>query len=242
MKTGLIRQPAGLGDIFFTQKIARILLNSKRADSIIWPVIKEYDYLSDYMVNDSVTFISEKEVFPFKEVYESNQLQIIENDNVLYIPLQHADMMIPNLSVMQVKYALCGLEYNDWKNYFSFKRNYEREKTLKDYLKLGDEPYNLVNVNFGSKDYSYLNNKRKGIDINNGYRTIEAGYFGFDNIFDWLGVLEGAVEVHTVDTVWCYLAEKLNLKNLTVYSRKPGNAEFFKYVEGIFSPNWKYVL
>jgi len=69
MKTCLIRQPAGLGDIFFTQKIAKLSLDSNRVDRVTWPVISEYSYLTEYMINDKVTFISEKESFPFKEFY-----------------------------------------------------------------------------------------------------------------------------------------------------------------------------
>lgn len=238
MKTGLIRQPAGLGDIFFTQKIARILLETGAVDQIIWPVIEEYKYLSDYLINPKITFVNEKEPFPFKEIY-NNIPTIINNKELLYIPLQYADRYTRGLPVMQAKYTYAGVcDYTEWENFFEFKRDYTREKYLADILNI-KEPYVLVNKNFGSKDYAHLNNKRTIPEITS---QIFIEYKGFDNIFDWTGLLENAEEIHTVDTVWCYLLKKLNLKKVTVYSRMPGNSSFFKYTEDIFDKDWTYVL
>ena len=65
---------------------------------------------------------------------------------------------------------------------------------------------------------------------------------GFDNIFDWVGLVEKAKEIHTVDTVWCYLLYNMGIKNVTVYSRDPGNQNFFNYAKELFDKNWTYVL
>jgi len=66
-------------------------------------------------------------------------------------------------------------------------------------------------------------------------------YLEFDNIFDWVGLLERADDIHTVDTVWCYFMEKLDIKKATVYSRNR-NPRFFRYVQGIFNSDWTYIL
>jgi hypothetical protein len=102
------------------------------------------------------------------------------------------------------------------------------------------EPFNLINRNFGSKNYTYLNNKI-AIELNNGFKNIVMEYLDFDNIFDWVGLMERAWEIHTVDTAWCYLLEKIGKKRVTVYSRMR-DASFFNYVKGIFNPEWTYVL
>jgi hypothetical protein len=139
---------------------------------------------------------------------------------------------------MQAKYAFLNMPFSDWENYLEIKRNYDREKILEDHLK-PVTPYVLVNHNFGSINYRYLNNKRA---IDSKKNSITMDYLGFDNIFDWIGMIERAEEIHTVDTVWCYLLHKMGIKNVTVYSRDPGNENFFRYAREIFNKNWIYIL
>ena len=233
----IIRQPAGLGDIIFTQKIAQTIIKENLASRIIWPVIKEYTYITSYMESEEITYINENEFFPYKKTYLSNPKQIIDTKDLLYIPLQAADSIIRDCPIMQAKYKLCNIDYHDWKDYFHFKRNKERESFLENYLNI-KEPFTLVNNNFGSKDYAYLKNNR-GISIEGNCIYME--YLDFDNIFDWVGILEKADDIHTVDTVWCYFMEKLGIEKATVYSRNH-DPNFFKYVVGIFNPKWVYIL
>lgn len=242
MKICIIRQPAGLGDIFFTQKIAHDVLENKKADLILWPVIKEYAYLSNYLVEDKVFFFNEEECFPFKNTYLSDAKEIIDiKSELLYIPLQSADQVVIDVPVMQAKYKFYGLDYSNWKDRFNFNRDLSREQKLVEYLSLDlNEPFNLINRNFGSKNYAHLNNSVP-IQVNNGFKNIEMEYLDFDNVFDWIGLMGRAVEIHTVDTVWCYLLAKLGIKNVTVYSRMK-NPSFFSYVNGVFDPDWKYIL
>jgi hypothetical protein len=241
IKTCLIRQPAGLGDIFFTQKIAKEILNNKKADRVIWPVIKEYSYLSEYLLGENISYINEIDSFPFKDVYQTDPQCVIDRSELLYLPVQHADRFISTCPVMQAKYKFLDISYHDWKDFFEFKRNPEREKYLIEYLNMDfEKPFNLVNNSFGSKNYSYLNN-RISIKIENEYKNVVMDYLNFDNIFDWIGLIDKATEIHTVDTVWCYLLEKLGKQNVTVYSRNK-NEKFFNYVKGIFNPEWTYIL
>lgn len=237
-KICLIKQPAGLGDIFFAQKIAKIILQNKLADKVIWPVIKEYTYLSDYLIDEKIEYLNQENNFPHKNIYMSHNKEIINNDELLYIPLQTADSVIRDCPILQAKYKFYGLDYHDWVNYFDFKRDKERENHLENYLKIKG-PYILINNNYGSKDYAYLKNNR-GITLKKD-NCVYMTYFGFDNVFDWIGIIEQASEIHTVDTVWCYLMNKMGIKNVTVYSRKP-DPYFFRYVEGIFDPDWTYKL
>ena len=241
MKTCIIRQPAGLGDIFFIQKIAKNLLNIGRSDQIIWPVIREYNYLKDYMIGENILYVNEEESFPFKDVYMKDPQEIIDTPELLYLPIQHADRFIDNCPIMQRKYKFVNIPYDDWKKFFDYKRNFDRENYLISYLNLNiDEPFNLINSNFGSKNYAYLKHKID-IKINNGFRNIVMEYLDFDNIFDWTGILEKAFEIHTVDTAWCYLLEKMGKQKVTVYSRIK-NENFFSYVRGIFNMEWIYIL
>ena len=241
MKTCLIRQPAGLGDIFFTQKIAKTVLKKKLADKIIWPVIKEYGYISNYLITPQIQYIVETEKFLYKQTYENSNPKILNTSELLYIPLQHADQTIKNCPIMQTKYKFCGnIDYKDWKNYFEFKRNIYREQELIKSLNINNEPFNLINCNYGSKNLKNLNCRRE-IKVNNNYKNIYMEYKENDNIFDWIGVFEMAKEIHTVDTVLCYLLEKMNMKNVILYSRTT-DTNFFKYTDDIFNVDWKRIL
>ena len=243
MKICLIRQPAGLGDIFFTQKIAKKILKNKESDKIIWPVIKEYEYLANYMFKDNITFINEQNSFPFKEIYLADPHYIINNSDLLYIPLQRAQH--ENCHAMLAKYKFIDLPYEDWQYYFEFERNFEREKYLEKYLEKIqgldiNKSFNLINDSFGSKNTN-RDNKISIQPIKNNHKIIKMDYLDFDNVFDWIGLMDKATEIHTVDTVWCFLLKQMNKKNVTVYSRIK-NASFFSYAFKLFDPEWSYVL
>ena len=242
MSTCLIRQPAGLGDIFFTQKIAKNMLDKKICDQVIWPVISQYNYLNDYIGSGNISFIDETNDFPYKNIYTSSGNTILKTNEYIYVPLQHADQHYANEKVMQVKYKFCGnISYDNWEDYFEIKRNYEREKYLIDYLGVNlDEPFILSNNNFGSKNYKHLNNKRE-FDLPKGIKIINMEYLSFDNFFDWMPIFEKAKEIHTVDTAICYLLHKMKINNVTVYSRTK-DPNFFSYVDDIFNKEWRYIL
>ena len=66
-KICLIRQPAGIGDIFFLQKIAKHYISE--GYEILWPVISEFNYIKDYIKVNGITFVNEQDSFPYKNVY-----------------------------------------------------------------------------------------------------------------------------------------------------------------------------
>jgi len=241
-KICLIKQPAGIGDIFFAQKIAK-KIKEKHDCRIIWPVIKQFDYIKDYMDSD-IEYPTEEEDFPFKYLYENNHSNIISNDELIYLPLFKAGEHFrgTGISPVMAKYKLVNLEYNDWSSYFNFKRNKEREDYLfYDVLKIkDDEKYNFVNSNFASPpDVQKIDN----IKIDNDYRTVEMKFFDFDNLFDWCKVLENATEIHTIQTSIQYMMEVMILKaKKKVIYQRPNWGNNFDYIEGLFEAHdWEYI-
>ena len=91
MKPCLIRQPAGLGDILFTQKIAKLLLSQGRCNSVVWPLVSQYDYIEPYIGTPGIKYVNENVDFEFKELYNSHINTLHETEDVLYVPLQYAD-------------------------------------------------------------------------------------------------------------------------------------------------------
>jgi hypothetical protein len=239
IKTILIKQPAGLGDIFFCQKIAYALYDKYKCN-IIWPVIPEFIWIKEYIQVPFIQFVDIESNFLFKEAFDNiNDVSYIFSlQDCLIIPLQRADWTIPG-SVMEAKYKLIGLEFDDWVNYFTIKRNLERENNL--YFNIlglkEDEEYVFVNKNFASPP-----NTKKITNINypDNKKIIEMQFIPGDNIFDWLKVIENASEIYTVETSICYFIEKLNCKSkqINLYSRdkKPN----FDYIKNIFNKNYIY--
>ena len=136
-KVCVIKQPAGIGDIFFCQKIAQSVLSGTDCTKVIWPVASTYSYLKDYMIADNVEFVDENSDFDYKNVYNTNSIYMVNNDQFLFVPLQTADYVQKTskrhnnpLGHGHMKYDFCGVDYDDWKEYFNFSRNEEREDAL----------------------------------------------------------------------------------------------------------------
>ena len=241
-KICLIRQPAGLGDIFYLQKIAHEILT--HGYKIVWPVQDNFLYITQYIRTPYINFYSEVEDFPFKNIYLSNPMEIIKTDNFRYIPFQHADRMTDtsNSMLLDIKYKLVNSDFNGWADYFNFKRNFGREDMLFYHiLGLADsEDYILVNKNFGSPP----NTKQiTNINISSELKIVNMDFYGLDVIFDWCKVIENAKEIHTVDTSICYIMEKLNLKtpSVNLYCRFNKNDKNYNYLNNVVSKT-KYSL
>src|SRR4030065_2660848 len=146
-KICLIRQSAGLGDIFFCQKIG--CYYKDRGYEIVWPVIKEFTWLSDYL--DNFDYCSVDSDFIHKDSYtDLNNKAITDNDAFIFIPL-HGHYLLDS-SVMISKYRFVNIDHRDWANYFNFKRNINKENILfYDILRLNDDSeYNFVNKIYAS--------------------------------------------------------------------------------------------
>jgi len=248
MKTCIIKQPAGIGDIFFCQKIAKEIQDSTEYKKIIWPVASTYSYLKDYIIAQDVEFIDESLDFPYKDVYNSGSLYMIETDEYLFVPLQTSDYVQKTskrhnnpLGHGHMKYDFCNIEYLDWKKYFNFNRNQDRENSLIKKLNLDiTKPFNLINNNCGT----YPNfNKRSDLIPNNDYQNIYMDFIKGVNLFDWVKVFENAEEIHTVETSVYYILEKLGLEKVYIYAKPtPQNrSNDFSYMKDHCNKNWNYI-
>ena len=245
MKVGLIRQPAGVGDIFFTQKIAKKLLSTNRCNKILWPVSKQYDYIGEYLIDKDIEFVCEDDQFEYKEVYNSPINTLYETEELLYVPLQHADQTIvlpDHRAHGHIKYKFCNLSYDNWKEYFNLQRNLDRENKLVDRLNIDiNDKYNLINPNYGT----YPGFKtRADIQPTNNYKNVYMSFIKDIHLFDWLKIAENAQEIHTMETSVCFLLEKINLTNVFVYSKYTvgsWNKDNFGYIKDNYSKDWNFV-
>ena len=233
-KICLIRQPAGIGDIFFLQKIAKHYLSL--GYEILWPVISQFSYIKNYIKVDGITFVDENDSFPHKNIYMqgySTPTQI--SDSLLYLPIQNFDRNYLNQSVMYSKYKLLGIDYHDWSNYFEFERNIEKEEQLIDLLNIRGTEYNFVNRQYGSPP-----NTQDCPHMGNYENSVEMRYIDGYTIFDWIGVILNAKHIYTAETSLLYILTKLNLNNITVYSKH--NPPNYFHVSELFPKNWTYTL
>jgi len=246
MKICLIRQPAGLGDILFTYKIAKKIIESNKADIVYWPVITEYAYLNEYLIDEKIIFVDVNTNFPFKSIYDEDTRNIVNTEDLLYVPLQRADQIVPfNPETcnyfMYCKYELIGLDYSDWYAFVNITRNIKNEQRLLEYFNYPSD-YTLVNKTVGAPP-----NDRKITTIPDLINSIEMKIKPTFNFFDWCVLFKNAKEIHTVETSLCYLLTLFSCKNVTVYSRHmPGDVFYqihkdFKYIKNIYPKTWKYI-
>ena len=222
-KICLIRQPAGIGDIFFCQKIAHHY-NDLGYD-VVWPVDDVYSFLNDYMGTDKIKFISQSEIPHF-------DMEII---------LDGAHHKFPGKQIMTSKYFKYNIDHNDWEKYFNFKRNYKKEKVLFDQL-TNNEPYIFVNKKYGTPPNYSINNSVTNTIIDKSLRIVELDLLDNFTIFDWSTIFENAEEIHTIDTSINYIFDKLKLKTdkIFVYPRL-GNQTIFE-LDGLFKTNFEWIL
>jgi hypothetical protein len=217
-KICLINQAAGLGDILLCQKIAAHVIDL--GYKVVWPVVDQYNYISEYIQTPDIIFCSVKDDFIGKETYEKNGIEFIQTDNFLYLPINNADRVISSKSMLYAKYDYCQLSPDKWQNYFEIKRNYSREEKLINHFNITPgEKYNVVNKTFATPPNTITNHS---IHPKNDYRIINMEILGWDRIFDWMGILENAEEIHTVDTSLTLILTKLNVKNVHIYERTNG--------------------
>lgn len=240
VKKIIIRQPAGIGDIFFTQKIAYVLHETYNVD-IIWPVIPEFIWIKNYIDIPFIKFISWDEDFEGKDILLNNDVPYIFTlQDYLIVPLQRADWNYPGISVMDAKYKLVDLDFEDWSDYFKFDRNTEKENQLYyDVLGLTDKSeYVFINKQFGSPPDTQI---CKYISLDKFSHYIEMRYIDGFTLFDWCKVIENAKEIHTVETSINYIIDKINPKGkLEMYSKHtPPN---YSQVKHLFKSNWNYNL
>jgi len=245
MKLALFRQPAGLGDILFTLKIAFKVNEKYNPGQIVWPVCKEYIDLCSYLeVPNNFYFISDQVNFPGREIYDTFTTSIVYQPDFIYVPLQFASEGVYGhfdfKENLYSKYKFVGLNYNDWSSYIKIKRNYDKEDQLYA-LKVKQKPYILVNRNYGTVPV-----KREDIAVNSDKAVVELEYVEGYNLFDWIKIIEEADEVHTLQTSLAYILEVLKKQKVYIYHRTKNANDIknnpientFYYCQKFHNPNW----
>ena len=118
MKKLFIKQPAGLGDICFLQKLAT-QEQKKHGYEVWWPVAPVYSHLPQYITN--FNYPSTEDNFPFKEAYFECPLNSqIETEDFKIICTDGAGGAN---GLMKAKYELADCLWHNWQDFFSFQRN-----------------------------------------------------------------------------------------------------------------------
>lgn len=205
-KICLIKQPAGIGDIFYLQKFAKLIISS--GYKIIWPIEKKLLWIRDYIKEPMIEFISIESQFPNKEWFNSGRFSF-QSENFLY--LSPDGLQFPGKRIMESKYLLISQDDHDWYDYFQFERNIEKEEDLY-YNVLGlkdDSEYVFLNKYANTKNIKYNGLDDLTFDLPTIELEIKEGF----TLFDWCKVFENATEIHTVHTSLNYVIDKLDIKS-----------------------------
>lgn len=110
-------------------------------------------------------------------------------------------------SWVEAFYAALGIEYNIRHTKWFYQRNYELEKNTFDYLKISPD-----------EDYIFCCPRGLNLKIPSNKKIVTASK-NF-SIFDWIGVIEKASEIHTADTSWFHLIKQMRLNNIPKFYHK----------------------
>jgi hypothetical protein len=203
MKTALIKQPIGIGDVFYLQKFAYII--KSKGYNIIWPLREDILWIANYI--SGIDFCSLNDNFFGIDAYYSGHY-ILDRHDLLF--LSPDGFRVPGRRIMESKYLLINESDHDWFDYFIYSRNKEKEDELYyDVLNLKDE-----------EEFIFVN-KMASVDVRKSdvlddliFDTpiIELQLLDGFSMIDWCKVLENAKEIHTVHTGINYLIDTLPTK------------------------------
>lgn len=244
MKNCLIYQPCGLGDIIWLQPIVDKFI--KLGYTVHFPVIDlYYEMLKNQLCKNNLIWHKETDDFPFKNFYGTQK--VMEDQNNLYLPLSFANYYLNNCSTMISKYYFTNTPVTNWHNSFDIKRNYDKEQKLIEVYGIDiTKPYSLINMVYGTPP----NHRSRTTQINLNTNKIVSMSFEKDqehdfNLFDWIGVIEKAHEIHTVETSICYLIDKYaTTKNLFMYEKRHEQEPptYYRLTNLVYrNSNWSYL-
>lgn len=245
----VIKQPAGLGDIFFCLKIAHTFHKIDQCD-IIWPVVPQYLWIRDYIQLPWLKFVSTEDEYPLKSQINKTltrglvhdiRIHTVEENNQYYrlVPLQHADWVNPGISVMEAKYRLVNMDSSNWSDYLNFTRNKEKEdKLYYEILELkDDEVYIFQNKFFASPP----DVQEAKFDLDTEDKIVNLGFIEGYTVFDWLKVIENASIIVTIDTNIQYLLEKMEPKAESFHCYLRKGQWTYNQIKDLFTINWNYL-
>jgi hypothetical protein len=161
-----------------------------------------------------------------------------DGEEIFLIPLQTADRLFDG-SVMDAKYKLMNLKFDDWSDYLIINRNKKKEEELFSLLGIKEnDEYIVVNNKFGSPP----NFATKNIKINTDCKIIDMGFYDGFTLFDWIKVLEKSKEIHVVESSINYILEKENIEPSKVFIYSKHVPSSFNHVKHLFSKNWNYIF
>lgn len=203
MKLCLIKQPAGIGDIFFCQKIAKAMMS--QGYQIIWPLRSDITWIRDYIRD--IYFPSVDDVFPGKEIFDTAAGFAIEETGA-FISIATADLTHNDGKIMSSKYSMLGIDFSDWQDYFHFDRNLDKENELY---------YNVLGLT-DDAEFIFINNlyntdiKNSNLFSENNFDlpVVELKIIDGFTLFDWCKVLERAKKIHTINTSINYIIEVID--------------------------------
>jgi hypothetical protein len=220
-KTILIDQPFYVGDIIFSMAIAQDFAN--RGFDVLYPIMYDEDFIDDLRFRfPTINFIQSTKFKDFEKYHKTN----IVDEKYIVIPLIKSWFGPPVPERMANKYLSIGWEIKEWRN-VKIKRNYNKELELFNLLgiKPGDE-YDLFNLNYHLYPTIYNTEKEtfsiKEIQIDDNIKQIKMSIIDGFSIFDWIGVLERAKNIHTVHTAVHYLMDLYcdsDVQELHIYDR-----------------------
>jgi len=225
MKICLIKQPAGIGDVFFCQKIARVMMQNMY--QVVWPLRDDITWIREYIPD--IYFPSVEDLFPGEDIFEKGAGFVIE-DNGAFISTATADMTHNDGRIMSSKYSMLGIDYSDWKDYFKFERNLDKENELY---------YNVLNLTDDS-EFVFINNLYN-TDIRDSkllskeqfnLQVVELKIIDGFTLFDWCKVLEKAKKIYTINTSINYIIEVLDTSydEYVIYAHDEKNKSEIDYL------------
>ena len=105
MRPCLIKQPAGIGDVFFCQKIARLMM--MKGYDVVWPLKPDIQWIQNYIKD--IWFPMTTDDFPMKDIYEHGAGAVVE-EQAAFISTATADMTHNDGKIMSSKYSMLGLD------------------------------------------------------------------------------------------------------------------------------------
>ncbi len=227
----LIKQPSGLGDILFCQKIAHHFYT--KGYKIIWPVLPIYKELQQYI--PTFSFVNIEDDFPYKREYNTApraHISNIDRDCIIVA----TDGCTGSGGVLKAKYNLVNLPWEDWSTHCKFQRNYLKEDALfRDVLHLTDgEEYALTNTIIGTPPD---NLSRITIKHSSPLREIPVIFHDGYNLLDWCKVIENATEFYLEGSALIYIIENLQTKASTLQLFSRDKHVNFK---NLFKVPWEY--
>lgn len=219
----LIQQPGKVGDIICCLPIAEYFSN--RGYEVEWECPQAYHSLFDYV--DYVKPVITSTGGYSRVIDLSFGLNRQSPTNIVWQKRRKEGSLD---SFVTLKYELAGVPISRCR-LLTYNRNEANEATLMDVLGIDhDSSYNLVHSN---SDYGTR------IDVDTGTRCIEFSPVGGFTIFDWRKVIEGATEIHCIDSSLANFVDCLDVDAKLFYyktDRVPLKAD-----QTILTKNWTII-